>query len=280
MAVVEAHCGRGRDGCEHRLVLVGQRRVLLSVALDVYKRQGIYLVAQLSCCVDSLLATRAPTTALCLNTGAAYVDETGAWLDPYNETVSQYIIELCEDLIGLGFDEILLNNLSMPITDAAIGYQVQLSSTPSPEAAICGLSMEITNALDSYGVPVSVILNTNSLRNGLAAQSGQNLELFGKVFDRFCSATDSAWLSGVDRDSVDQYFELGDPAQRYVPMMAYIPEGFSTCICLLYTSRCVEETGCITPRSPWPAGTSPRSARSIFSCGATKSRSRYMSRSS
>ena len=192
--------------------------------------RGIYLVAQLSCCVDSLLATRAPTTALCLNTGAAYVDETGAWLDPYNETVSQYIIELCEDLIGLGFDEILLNNLSMPITDAAIGYQVQLSSTPSPEAAICGLSMEITNALDSYGVPVSVILNTNSLRNGLAAQSGQNLELFGKVFDRFCSATDSAWLSGVDRDSVDQYFELGDPAQRYVPMMAYIPEGFSTCI--------------------------------------------------
>ena len=66
----------------------------------------IYLVAQVCCCIDGLLPTRNPATALTLSTGAAYTDSEGAWLDPYNSTVSQYIIELCEELIGMGFDEI------------------------------------------------------------------------------------------------------------------------------------------------------------------------------
>lgn len=191
---------------------------------------NIYLVAQLSCCLDALLATRSPNTALTLNTGAAYVDTEGAWLDPYSETVSQYIIELCEELIDLGFDELILHSLAMPITDQPITYSVELSSTPSPEAAICGLAVTITNALSGYDVPVSAIMDTTSLRDGRAAQSGQNLELFGKVFDRLCSATDSAWRSNVDLSLIDQYLELGDTAQRYVPIMEYVPEGYTTCI--------------------------------------------------
>ncbi len=204
----------------------------LAQLVSALKQQNanIYLVAQLSCCLDTLLATRNPATALCVNTGAAYVDTEGAWLDPYNATVSQYIIELCEELIDMGFDELLLHSLCMPITDAAISYSVQLSSTPGPESAISSLAVTITNALDGYGVPVSAILDTTSLRSGLAAQSGQNLELFGKVFDRLCSATDSAWRSNVDLSLIDQYLELGNTAQRYVPIMEYVPEGYSTCI--------------------------------------------------
>ena len=190
----------------------------------------IYLVAQVCCCIDGLLPTRNPATALTLSTGAAYTDSEGAWLDPYNSTVSQYIIELCEELIGMGFDEILLKSLSMPVTDAAIGYNVQLSSTPTAETAICGLAMEITNALSSYDVPISAILDTTSLRNGLESQSGQNLEVFGKLFDRLCSATDSAWRSNVDLSLIDEYLTLGDSAQRYLPIMSYVPEGYTSCI--------------------------------------------------
>ena len=53
----------------------------------------------------------------------------------------------------MGFDEILLHGLTMPITDQALLYNVQLSSTPTPETAICGLAMELTNALDSTTCP-------------------------------------------------------------------------------------------------------------------------------
>ncbi len=202
----------------------------ISTLVAALKEQDIYLVAQLSCCVDGLLAQRSPTSALALNTGASYADTDGAWLNPYSETVSQYIVELCEELIAAGFDELLLQNLAMPITDAPIGYTVQLSSTPTPEAAVCGLAMTVSNALADYDVPVSAVINGAGLRSGQSAQSGQNVELFAKVFDRLCTVTDSGWLSGVDRDSMDQYFELGDPAQRYAPICSYAPDGFPTAI--------------------------------------------------
>ena len=190
----------------------------------------LYLVAQLSCCIDGLLAERCPSAALRFATGAAYADSEGAWLDPYSATVSAYLSELCSELAEMGFDELLLKSLSLPITEEAIGFSVELSSTPTPEAAVCGLAVELTNALEAYDIPVSAILDTTSLRSGLADKSGQNLELFGKVFDRLCSATDSAWLSGVDRDSIDQYLSLGSLETRYVPIMSYVPEGFTSCI--------------------------------------------------
>ena len=190
----------------------------------------LYLVAQLSCCIDGLLAERCPSAALRFATGAAYADSEGAWLDPYSATVSAYLSELCSELAEMGFDELLLKSLSLPITEEAIGFSVELSSTPTPEAAVCGLAVELTNALEAYDIPVSAILDTTSLRSGLADKSGQNLELFGKVFDRLCSATDSAWLSGVDRDSIDQYLTLGSLETRYVPIMNYVPEGFTSCI--------------------------------------------------
>ena len=194
------------------------------------KEQDIYLIAQLSCCIDGLLAQRSPDSALTLASGAAYSDGEGAWLDPYSSTVAQYLTELCTELIDMGFDELLLKSLTMPVTDAVISYKVELSSTPSPEGAVCSLALTLSSALRGYGVPVSAILVTTSLREGLAGRSGQNVELFAKVFDRLCSATNSAWQSGVDRDSIDQYFELGSAEQRYVPICSYAPEGFPSCI--------------------------------------------------
>ena len=190
----------------------------------------LYLVAQLSCCIDGLLAERCPSAALRFATGAAYADSEGAWLDPYSATVSAYLSELCSELAEMGFDELLLKSLSLPITEEAIGFSVELSSTPTPEAAVCGLAVELTNALEGYDIPVSAILDTTSLRSGLADKLGQKLGPCGKVFDRLCSATDSAWLSGVDRDSIDQYLTLGSLETRYVPIMSYVPEGFTSCI--------------------------------------------------
>lgn len=190
----------------------------------------IYLVAQLSCCIDGMLAARNPSTALHIVNGGAYSDDEGAWVDPYNDIVRSYLTELSTELVELGFDELLYKSLALPATGANIGFSVQLSSTPTPVTAICGLAMELTNALSGYDVPVSAILDTNSLRNGLSDQSGQNAEVFGKLFDRLCTATDSAWLSGVDRDSIDQYLQNGDLSARYVPICSYVPEGFPTTI--------------------------------------------------
>lgn len=54
----------------------------LGVLANTLKEQGIYLVAQLSCCTDDLLAQRCPSTALTLPGGTPYSDEDGYWVGP------------------------------------------------------------------------------------------------------------------------------------------------------------------------------------------------------
>ena len=69
------------------------------------KGQNIYLVAQISCCIDELLPTR--TTAYCIHTetGLNYTDGLGTWLDPYNLDLRTWIAEMVQELYDLGFDE-------------------------------------------------------------------------------------------------------------------------------------------------------------------------------
>ena len=65
-------------------------------------------MAQVSCKEDDLKSERAATSALHLIDGSAYSDAQGGWMDPYSSTVVDYLTELCEELAGYGFDEILL----------------------------------------------------------------------------------------------------------------------------------------------------------------------------
>lgn len=191
----------------------------LGVLANTLKEQNIYLVAQLSCCTDDLLAQRYPAAALTLPGGTPYSDADGYWVDPYNATVTQYLTELCRELAGYGFDELLFKNLAMPQTDAALNYTVKLSSLPTPTSAVCGLAMDLTTA--NTDVLCSVILDTTSLRNGLSAQSGQDLSVFAKLFDRMYASAGTIWQATVDRSSVDYWMYDGDLALRFIPILGF-----------------------------------------------------------
>lgn len=199
----------------------------LGALANTLKEEDIYLIAQLSCCTDDLFAQRCSSAALSLPGNLPYSDTEGYWLDPYNARVSEYLISLCRELEGYGFDELLLKNLAMPQTDAALVYTVTLSSTPTPVSAVCGLAMDITTALADTDTLVSAILDTTSLRNGLSAKSGQDLEIFSKLFDRLYSSAGTVWQGTVDRSSVDYWMYDGDIALRYVPILPYTTEDFT-----------------------------------------------------
>lgn len=203
----------------------------IGVLANTLKEQGIYLVAQLCCCTDNLFAERCPSSALTIPGGSLYSDSEGCWLDPYNATVSEYLTGLCLELEGYGFDELLLKNLAMPQTDTMLNYTVTLSSAPTPISAVAGLAMDITNALAGSDVLVSAILDTTSLRNGLSAQSGQDIEVFSKLFDRLCSSAGTVWQGTVDRSSVDYWMYDGDLSLRYVPILPFTTEDFT---CWIY----------------------------------------------
>ena len=92
---------------------------------------------------------------------------------------------------------------------------------PSPTSAVAGLAMDITAALAGSDILVSAILDTTSLRNGLSAQSGQDIEIFSKLFDRLCSSAGTVWQATVDRSSVDYWMYDGDLALRFIPILGF-----------------------------------------------------------
>ena len=63
-----------------------------SAALAELKSDGWYLVADISCAVDTLLAEKSPQTALRDASGAVYEDGSGKWVDPWNRTVRSYVV--------------------------------------------------------------------------------------------------------------------------------------------------------------------------------------------
>ena len=117
------------------------------------KEKNIYLVAQISCCIDELLPTR--TTAFCIHTegGMNYKDGLGTWLDAYNLDLRTWIAEMCRELWDLGFDEVVLKDVAHPSLAEAIPlvYTREISTPRSTAAAVCGLAAGVADELCDRG---------------------------------------------------------------------------------------------------------------------------------
>lgn len=189
------------------------------------KDAGVYLAAQISCCTDDLLASRNPLVALHNASGGVFADGDGRmWLDPYNATVRAYAAALIGELADMGFDEVLLANAAHPVTDEALVYSVALSSTPTPLAGVSGFALSVTAAAKADGVRIDALLEDDTVHGGGSAGTGQDIALFAKVFDRLCAPADSAWQYEADTGTISPSLTLGDPAQRYLPVMSFAPE--------------------------------------------------------
>ena len=186
---------------------------------------GKTVTAQISCFCDSLLVQRNWSTALQKGTGGLYVDENDyMWVDPYNNTVRTYITDLCRELAALGFDEIVLADLYHPISDSGFTYTVVLQTEADPVIAVCQAGRRVAEALDGSGTAVSARLDTNSLRQGLAAQTGQDVTVFWRLFARLYCPTTIDMVSS-DRETASASMEEGSADARFVPVTGYVPEG-------------------------------------------------------
>lgn len=192
--------------------------------------QGMRAAARISVCADNLLAVRNWPLGLRDAGGMPFADENGVfWLDPYNRQVRLYIIDLMTELAAQGFDEIVLDDLWHPDGDG-FAYSITLHTEPSAEAAVGQLAVKLAEAAEGLGVELSVCLQGDSLRYDRAAESGQDPELFWRIFERLYCVTD-AETAASDRD---QALRFGGSAERFVPICPYqAPEGFDSYV--LYT---------------------------------------------
>lgn len=196
----------------------------VSAALDALHEAGKTAAAQISCFCDWLLLQHNWTFALSYADGSLCQTEDGCyWLDPYNQTVRSYIIDMVRELAAMGFDEIILADLYHPVSENGFTYSETPVTEPDPVVAVCQAGQRIVEALGETQTVVSARLDAASLRDGLGQQTGQDLSIFWRLFGRLYCPTYSELLAS-DTELAAASINGGDPTVRFVPVMDALPE--------------------------------------------------------
>jgi hypothetical protein len=161
---------------------VGANRIIqikdIDKRMEALKENNVYSIARIVAFKDSRAASMRPDLAIKTNTGAVWRDRAGnAWLNPYNRDSWQYIIDIAEEAVLVGFDEIQFDYVRFP-TDGnrkIIDYGQHAQQETMSEAISAFLNYA-TERLNAMGVYVSADIfgqvTTNTDDMGL----GQQLE--------------------------------------------------------------------------------------------------------
>lgn len=192
----------------------------LPTLITELKAKNIYLVAQLSCCLDELLASRCTSVTLRNEYGGNYTDDYGTWLDAYNTDLRNYIVQLTREMYDMGFDEVVLAEVAHPVfaEPVALTYTRQMSTQPSAVNAVCGFAMYVSDALRERSVNQLSIYIDSPQALVKAVDNGQDARLFIKVFDRVYLRTDRFAYSYNLADLKPQ-ITIGTGQDRLIPVM-------------------------------------------------------------
>jgi len=164
----------------------------LTAQVAALKEENIYLVAELSCSLDELLAQRYAAVTLKNADGSVYQDDAGAWLDLYNTDVRQYVVDLCLELADMGFDEVLLSNVSHPNAENLV-YTETMTTAPDKLSAVSSFSYYLEQAVGDW-IKLSLRGASDALRNGVGS-NGQDMSVLYQIYDRVYCASDASVFS-------------------------------------------------------------------------------------
>ena len=215
---------------DYSLTMQNEINAAMPEMIQTLKEKNIYLVAQISCCLDELLPTR--TTAYCIHTetGLNYTDGLGTWLDAYNLDMRTWVAEMVRELWDLGFDEVVLRDVAHPSLAEAVPllYTREISTPRSSAAAVCGLAAAVADQLyDREDKVLSIWCNTREalVRDDLT--TGQNAVLFMSLYDRVYLDTDK-FSYPYNVEDIASRVTTGSVYDRLVPVVInYIPDNSS-----------------------------------------------------
>lgn len=153
-------------------------------------QEDLYTVARISCFHDPKAANAEVESMGLKNTGGYifYDGNNSQWLDPAKPEARQYLTGIIREAAALGFDEILLTDVSYPtegkldkIAYGEVDRQVQLGA----------FLAEVRLALEGYDVTLSVELPETAVLNGAEETSGASLAQFAPHVDRLYAVTTS-----------------------------------------------------------------------------------------
>ncbi len=220
----------------YSLTLQTERTAQMPELIQMLKDEDIYLVAQISCCIDETLPTR--TNAFCLQTetGMIYRDESGTWLDAYNLELRTWIAEMVEELYALGFDEVVLADLGHPVIPVPekegqepmkLIYTREISTPRTTDTGVCGLAAGVERLLDDREGVLGIYIDSKPALVKTDSTNGQNGPYYMKMYDRVYLKTDKYAYSYNVAD-IEPHTEYGNVYDRLVPVVDnYIPENSS-----------------------------------------------------
>ena len=181
-----------------------------------------YTIARLSCFLDPI-ASKADVEGLGLKNTGGYIFYDGNdlnWLDPGKAAARTYLCSLAKELAELGFDEILLTDVSYP-TEGKLD-KIYYGETMKAENLETFLD-EMQAALAEYDVTLSLELPSSVVTEGSDNIAGLLLADVASRVDRIYVETDADQAAdlaaAVNQASAETSFaaELTQPAQ--------LPEG-------------------------------------------------------
>lgn len=143
--------------------------------LELLLEKDVYTVARISCFSDSAAAYMDMTgKGLCQKNGFVWYDNTNShWLDPGKEAAQDYLVALCEELVELGFDEVVLENACYP-TRGKLYKSVPVDV--NREKTIRNFLADVTKVFDGEHVRLSLVLEEEMLLAGGSDVAGLDLK--------------------------------------------------------------------------------------------------------
>lgn len=194
------------------------------------KPNGVYLVAQISICRDELYASRSTTVVLRNDAGFHYMDEGGYWLDAYSLELRDYTVSMVRELYDMGFDEVVLADVSHPVLPegTTVQYCRDMSTTPSAVNAVCSFALSVAEELEDRDGKLSIYVDSTTALVGRDAANGQDGILFFKLFDRVYFNTDRYAYTFNLADLQGKPIK-GSLSERFVPVVInYLPDNPGT----------------------------------------------------
>ena len=184
-----------------------------AAALEALNAADTHTIAILSCFHDPL-AANADVEGMGLKNTGGYIFYDGSnsqWLDPAKPAARQYLCALAEELAKLGFDEILLTDVSYP-TEGKLD-KIAYGTTPQAENLAAFLD-EMAAALEPYDVTLSVELPAQVITQGSDDAAGLSLADTAQRADRIYAAAAPA-----DAAALADQVEAADEGTDFAVML-------------------------------------------------------------
>lgn len=151
-----------------------------------FKKAGLYMVARVVCFHDNTIPLKNPAIAVKNPDGSIWKSAKGStWVDPYDRTVWDYILDVSQTAAELGFDEIQFDYVRYPSEgNVSLCTFSRIHNKENATKNIAAFLDYAKKRLSPYNVKISVDVFGLTTRSDMGI--GQDLNLIAKHVDYIC----------------------------------------------------------------------------------------------